>query len=68
MRFPGAIVVEHQGPVSNEAEFEYWLASAFESERERLRNPVAAPDSHPKPAADRTAAGEKKKKGDEAAA
>jgi hypothetical protein len=34
--------VEHQGFVSNEAEFEYWLVSAFESERKRLQERAAA--------------------------
>ncbi len=45
--------MEHQGPVSNEAEFEYWLTSAFESERKRLREPAPVRDSQPKAAPDR---------------
>ena len=40
--------MEHQGPVSNEAEFEYWLTSAFESERKRLREHAAARNLQPK--------------------
>jgi hypothetical protein len=52
------MVVEHPGPVSNEAEFEYWLASAFESERQRIRDRATAQESHPKPAAERTPPGE----------
>ena len=43
--------MEHQGFVSNEAEFEYWLASAFESERKRLRERAAARNPQPKPVA-----------------
>jgi hypothetical protein len=34
--------VEYKEPVSNEAEFEHWLASAFESERRRLRDRAVA--------------------------
>jgi hypothetical protein len=34
--------VEYKEPVSNEAQFEHWLASAFESERRRLRDRAAA--------------------------
>lgn len=42
--------MEHQGPASKEAEFEYWLASAFENERQRLQNRdrAAAHDSQAK--------------------
>jgi hypothetical protein len=60
--------VEYERPVSNEAEFEYWLVSAFESERKRLREREAR-DSQAAPASDRAATGEKKKEeGDVAAA
>ncbi len=45
--------MEHQGPVSNEAEFEYWLTSAFESERKRLRDPATVRDSQPNVVPDR---------------
>lgn len=54
--------MEHQGPVSNEAEFECWLASAFENERERLQNRdrAAAHDAQRDPATG-PATGEPKK-------
>lgn len=52
--------MEHQGPVSNEAEFEYWLASAFENERMRLRDRAVTQDPQPKPVGDLTVADPKK--------
>jgi hypothetical protein len=56
--------VDHEGPVSNEAEFEYWLVSAFENERKRLRDYAAmrdARDSRLKMVPDRTVTTEAKK-------
>jgi hypothetical protein len=61
--------VERKTVVSNEVEFEYWLAVAYERERKRLREGALAADSQAAPASERAAAGEKKKeKGDAAAA
>jgi len=59
--------VEHRRAVSNEEEFEYWLASAFESERKRLHE--GTPGSHPNPTPENVSGTEsKKEKGDAAAA
>jgi hypothetical protein len=55
--------VDHQGPVSNEAEFEHWLVSAFESERKRLRDHAPTRDdrdSRLKTVPDRAASAETK--------
>ena len=61
--------MEPERPVSNEDEFEHWLASAFESERRRLRERAAARDAQANSAPDRAVTDEKKKeKGDVAAA
>jgi len=40
--------VEYEKPVSNEAEFESWLASAFENEQKRLFGRAARSDLHSK--------------------
>lgn len=45
--------MEEQRPLSNEAEFEYWLVSAFESERKRLRERAPVRDSKPTAGSDR---------------
>lgn len=60
--------MKHQRPVSNEAEFEHWLASAFESERKRLRDRAEVSDPQPKPASERAVSAEKKDGGGVAAA
>ena len=59
----------HEKPVSNEAEFESWLESAFEYEQKRLLDRAPLGDAHPKPISERALMGEKDKEdGDIAAA
>lgn len=63
--------MEHRRPVSNEEEFDYWLASAFESERKRLHECVAepTPGSYPNPTPENVSGNEsKEEKGGAAAA
>jgi len=51
--------VEYEKPVSNEAEFESWLASAFENEQKRLFGRAARSDLHSKTVSERARMGEK---------